>query len=204
MTTALPPLTPLADEAGAFDDLDPAPRLLMGPGPINADPRVLRAMAAPLLGQFDPQFRRLMKETMALYRRVFETRNDWTFVVDGTARSAIEMAIVSIVERGDRVLVASFGRFGQLQTEIARRCGGDVRVIEAEWGTVFADPVVATAILDRLLHHSHVLTIRGDSYRLRAKRKSGLIKPPIADDGPPVGSASLRPATGGASHQPRS
>lgn len=48
----------------------------------------------------------------------------------------------------------------------------------AEWGTVFADPVVATAILDRLLHHSHVLTIRGDSYRLRAKRKSGLIKPP--------------------------
>lgn len=75
----------------------------------------------------------------------------------------------------------------------------------AEWGTVFADPVVATAILDRLLHHSHVLTIRGDSYRLRAKRKSGLIKTtPAADDGPPVGSASLRPAIGGATHQPRS
>ena len=73
----------------------------------------------------------------------------------------------------------------------------------AEWGTVFADPVVATAILDRLLHHSHVLTIRGDSYRLRAKRKSGLIKPP-AGDGPPVGSASLRPVTGGNEHQPRS
>ena len=75
----------------------------------------------------------------------------------------------------------------------------------AEWGAVFADPVVATAILDRLLHHSHVLTIRGDSYRLRAKRKSGLIKTTTAaGDGPPVGSASLRPATGGASHQPRS
>ena len=72
----------------------------------------------------------------------------------------------------------------------------------AEWGMVFADPVVATAILDRLLHHSHVLTIRGDSYRLRAKRKSGLIKPP-AGDGPPVGSASLRPATGGTNLQPK-
>ncbi|MET4323522.1 hypothetical protein ABIC02_007312 [Bradyrhizobium sp. RT5a] len=46
---------------------------------------------------------------------------------------------------------------------------------------------------DRLLHHSHVLTIRGDSYRLRAKRKSGLIKTPTAGDDPPVGSASLRP-----------
>ena len=59
-------------------------------------------------------------------------------------------------------------------------------------GTVFADPVVATAILKRLLHHSHVMTIRGDSYRLRAKRKSGLIKAPPAGDGPPVGSASPR------------
>jgi hypothetical protein len=68
----------------------------------------------------------------------------------------------------------------------------------AEWGMV-----VATAILDRLLHHSHVLMIRGDSYRLRAKRKSGLIKPP-AGDGPPVGSASLRPVTGGTNLQPRS
>lgn len=73
-----------------------------------------------------------------------------------------------------------------------------------EWNRVFPDPVVATAILDRLLHDSHVLTIRGDSYRLRAKRKSGLIQPPPAGDGPPVGSASLRPVTGGNNLQPRS
>ena len=45
-----------------------------------------------------------------------------------------------------------------------------------EWGSVFGDPVVATAILDRLLHHSHVITIRGDSYRLREKRRAGLVK----------------------------
>jgi DNA replication protein DnaC len=45
-----------------------------------------------------------------------------------------------------------------------------------EWGTVFGDSVVATAILDRLLHHSQVVTIRGDSYRLREKRRAGLVK----------------------------
>jgi len=45
----------------------------------------------------------------------------------------------------------------------------------SEWGSVFGDAVVATAILDRLLHHSHVITIRGDSYRLRAKRRAGLV-----------------------------
>lgn len=50
-----------------------------------------------------------------------------------------------------------------------------------EWGTVFGDPVVATAILDRLLHHSHVLTIRGDSYRLKEKRRAGLLTKPAPD-----------------------
>jgi DNA replication protein DnaC len=47
----------------------------------------------------------------------------------------------------------------------------------SEWGTVFGDEVLATAILDRLLHHSHTLMISGESYRLREKRKSGLFRP---------------------------
>jgi DNA replication protein DnaC len=63
----------------------------------------------------------------------------------------------------------------------------------SEWGAVFADAVVATAILDRLLHHSHALTIHGDSYRLRAKRRSGLLKSGLGD-GPPAGSAALQSA----------
>jgi DNA replication protein DnaC len=52
----------------------------------------------------------------------------------------------------------------------------------SEWGTVFGDAIVATAILDRLLHHSHVITIRGDSYRLRAKRRSGLLQKTTAPE----------------------
>jgi DNA replication protein DnaC len=45
-----------------------------------------------------------------------------------------------------------------------------------QWGDVFGNPIIATAILDRLLHHSHVLNIKGDSYRLREKQKAGLLK----------------------------
>jgi (S)-ureidoglycine-glyoxylate aminotransferase len=142
----LPPLSALANPASAFDDLNPPPRLLMGPGPINADPRVLRAMSAQLLGQFDPHFRRLMRETMALYRAFFETRNDWTLVLDGTARSAIEMVMLSTVEPGDKVLVCTFGRFGQLLTEIAQRCNAEVRVVQAEWGTVLDLARIETAL----------------------------------------------------------
>ena len=45
-----------------------------------------------------------------------------------------------------------------------------------EWDAVFGDSVVATAILDRLLHHSHVITIRGESYRIKEKKRSGLFQ----------------------------
>jgi hypothetical protein len=54
-----------------------------------------------------------------------------------------------------------------------------------EWGEVLGDSVIATAILDRLLHHSHVLNIRGESYRLREKKQAGLIG---------VGTAALTPS----------
>ena len=144
----LPKLSPLANAASAFDELNPSPRLLMGPGPINADPRVLKAMSTQLLGQFDPQFRRLMRETMALYRAFFETQNDWTLVLDGTARSAIEMVMLSAIEPGDKVLVCSFGRFGQLLHEIAVRCGAEVRVAQAQWGTVLDLAQIEAALKD--------------------------------------------------------
>src|ERR1700712_5934 len=109
-----------------FGEIDPPPRLLMGPGPVNAHPRVLRAMSAQLLGQFDPEFTTYMNETMALYRQVFQTRNRWTFLIDGTARAGIEAALVSLLEPGDAIVVLSAGRFGLLLREIAERCGAEV------------------------------------------------------------------------------
>src|SRR5688500_12643268 len=129
-----------------LEDINPAPRLLMGPGPINADPRVLRAMSAQLLGQFDPQFRDYMKQVSELYRGVFQTRNRWTLLIDGTARAAIEAALASLIEPGDRVLVPIFGRFGHLKVEIARRYGAEVIPIEVEWGTVFSPETLEKAI----------------------------------------------------------
>ena len=120
-----------------FEPLNPPPRRLMGPGPVDVDPRVLQAMSLPLLGQFDPRFTEYMNEVMALYRQVFRTANPWTLLVDGTARAGIEAVLVSVLEPGDRVLVPVFGRFGHLLCEIARRCRAEVVTIETEWGTVF-------------------------------------------------------------------
>ena len=72
-----------------FEELNPPPRLMMGPGPVNVDPRVLNAMSMPLLGQFDPAFTEYMNEVMVLYRQIFQTKNRWTLMIDGTARAAI-------------------------------------------------------------------------------------------------------------------
>lgn len=119
-----------------FGQIDPPQRLLMGPGPVNVHPRVLRAMAADMLGQFDPEMTTYMNETMALYRQVFMTQNRWTFLVDGTARAGIEAALVSLVEPGSKILIVRAGRFGLLLSEIAERIGAEICTLDlpgARW-----------------------------------------------------------------------
>ncbi len=127
----------------------PPDRLLMGPGPIDADPRVLAAMAQPLIGQFDPAMTGLMNRTMELYRGVFRTQNEATVVVDGTSRAGIEACLVSLLRPGDAVLVLVMGRFGHLLTEIAQRCGAHVETVEVPWGEV-VDPEQVDEALRRM------------------------------------------------------
>ena len=129
-----------------FAELDPEPRLLMGPGPVDVYPRVLRAMSVALQGQFDPQFTTYMNQVMALYRGVFRTANHWTLLIDGTARAGIEACLASALAPGDKLLVPIFGRFGHLKVEIGRRLGADVAAIETEWGRVFTPEEIAAAI----------------------------------------------------------
>lgn len=121
----------------SYKELNLPSRTIMTPGPVEADPRVLRAMATPIIGQFDPQFLNVMDETMDLLRYVFQTNNKQTFPVDGTSRSGIEAVLASIIEQDDKVLVPVFGRFGYLLTEMVERSGGDLTMMEAEWGNVF-------------------------------------------------------------------
>jgi (S)-ureidoglycine-glyoxylate aminotransferase len=129
-----------------FGEIDPPQRLLMGPGPVNAHPRVLRAMSADLLGQFDPEMTGYMEQVMALYRPIFGTANRWTFLIDGTARAAIEAALVSLVVPGDTMLVIDFGRFGLLLREIGERIGAHVEMLSVPWGETVPIDQIAAAI----------------------------------------------------------
>lgn len=144
-----------------YDQINPPARLLMGPGPINADPRVLRAMSAQLIGQYDPVMTGYMNETMALYREVFQTANEQTFLVDGTSRAGIEALLVSVIRPGDKVLVTVAGRFGLLLCEIARRCDAELHTLERPWGEVFTPDEIEDAV--RRIRPRLLLTVHGDT-----------------------------------------
>ncbi len=155
-----------------FPQIDPPQRLLMGPGPVNAHPRVLRAMSADLLGQYDPEFTQYMTEVMGLYRPIFGTENKWTFLVDGTSRAGIEAALMSLATPGDTVLVVNFGRFGLLLTEIFERIGAVVKTVDAPWGEVVPLEAIKAAI--ERYEPKVVASVHGDTSTTMAQPLEGL------------------------------
>ena len=118
-----------------YDELIVPPRVLLGPGPSEANVRVLKAMTTPMLGYLDTKFVEVMDDTVALLRPVFGTKNRLTLPVSGTGTAGMEAALTNVIEPGDGVVVGINGYFGERIANIATRCGGVVTTVEAEWGT---------------------------------------------------------------------
>lgn len=129
-----------------YTDLNPPIRTIMTPGPVEAEPRVLRAMSTPIIGQFDPAFLQIMNETSDLLKYLFNTKNEQAYAVDGSSRSGLEALLAGMIKPGDKILVPIFGRFGHLIAEIAERYCADVHTIEADWGTAFDPEEVINAV----------------------------------------------------------
>ncbi len=155
-----------------YSDLDTAPRILLGPGPSMVSPRVLRAMATPLLGHLDPQFIQLMGDVQELLRKVFQTKNELTLPISGTGSAGMEAALCNFIEPGDRVLVASIGYFGDRLAEMAGRHGAEVDRLELAWGQVLEPEQVEAAL-------------QGKNYKLlamvHAETSTGAWQPGIAE-----------------------
>lgn len=128
--------------------MTPPDRLLMGPGPTNPHPEVMRALAAPLVGHLDPWFVGLMNETMELLRRLYETTNHHTIPMSGTGSLGLESIMLNLLEPGDNAVVGVIGYFGERLAEMARRAGANVRRVEADWGEII-EPDSIAAELDR-------------------------------------------------------
>src|SRR5882762_7685552 len=127
----------------------PPKRLLMGPGPSDVAPSVLKAMSAPLLGHLDPVFVKMMDEIKAMLRVVFQTKNRMTFPVSGTGSAGMEFCFVNLLEPGDEVVIGVNGVFGGRMVDVAERCGAKVTRIDSPWGRIIEPGQVANALKGR-------------------------------------------------------
>ncbi|MBI3912268.1 MAG: alanine--glyoxylate aminotransferase family protein [Armatimonadetes bacterium] len=121
-------------------------RVLMGPGPSNIHPRVLRAMAQQTIGHLDPHFLVLMDRVGEGLRHLFQTRNPVTLAISGTGMSGMEACLVNLVEPGDRVVVGVHGYFGERLVDLAARVGGEVTRVEVEWGRALDPAALIDAV----------------------------------------------------------
>ncbi len=153
----------------AYPALSTTPRrLLMGPGPSNVHPRVLAAMATPLVGHLDPAFLEIMNRTRDLLRFVFQTENELTLPIAGTGSAGMEAAFCNLLEEGDEILIAVNGYFGDRLSEMAVRCRARLRRLEVPWGEVFRPEQVEKALRE---HPPKVLAM------VHAETSTGALQP---------------------------
>jgi alanine-glyoxylate transaminase/serine-glyoxylate transaminase/serine-pyruvate transaminase len=129
-----------------LDALDLPERLLLGPGPSNAHPLVLKALNTQPIGHLDPKFLELMNEIQELLRYSWQTDNRLTIPVSGTGSAAMEATLANTVEPADIVLVAVNGYFGHRLVDMAGRYQADVRTLHRHWGEVFTLSELEAAI----------------------------------------------------------
>ena len=124
-------------------------RILLGPGPSLIAPRVMRAMAAPVLSHLDPDFVPLLDDVRTSLRRVFKADEQaLTIATSGTGTSAMEAAVANLVSDGTRAVVIVTGYFGDRLVQIMERYGATVRRIDVEWGRA-VDPALLRAELKK-------------------------------------------------------
>ena len=121
-------------------------RMLFGPGPSDVPASVLEAMSRSAIGHLDPAFLAMLDEVAGMLRETFRTTNEVTFAISGTGSAGMELALVNLLEPGDRAVVCISGVFGERLAEIARRCGAAVTEVRAEWGSPVRDGAVAAAL----------------------------------------------------------
>lgn len=118
----------------AIGELNPPARLMLTPGPSSIDPRVYRALSAPLVGHMDPWFTEMMGDLPVLLRKVFQSQNRITFPISASGSGGIEAAVLNPVEAGDECIVCVNGMFSERMSIIAERSPAKVIRVEAALG----------------------------------------------------------------------
>lgn len=115
-------------------ELNPPNRLMLTPGPSSMDPRVYRALAAPLVGHLDPWFKGCMDDTQVLLRQIFQTENRLTMPISASGSGGIEASVLNTLEAGDEAIICVNGVFSERMAIIASHTPAKVTKVEAPYG----------------------------------------------------------------------
>ena len=163
----------------SFPELQPSPRVLLGPGPSNVHPRVMKAMLSPVVGHLDPDFMRIMEDIKKLLRIVFQTANEITFPISGTGSAGMETALANLIEDSDEVVVAVNGAFGERIADTAARLGAKVHRVEAEWGRI-VEAEQLEAALKAARHPKLLAVVHAETSTAFISRSRSWARSPIA------------------------
>ncbi|MDN3699382.1 alanine--glyoxylate aminotransferase family protein [Vibrio cortegadensis] len=143
----------------------PPHRTLMGPGPSDISPQVLQALSRPTVGHLDPLFIQMMDELKQLLKYAFQTENEFTIAVSAPGSAGMEACFVNLIEPGDKVIVCRNGVFGERMRENVIRCGGEVVLVDDEWGKPVSIGKVEQALVEnpdtKILAFVHAETSTG-------------------------------------------
>ncbi len=126
----------------------PPVRTLMGPGPSDANPRILEALSRPTIGHLDPAFIQMMDETKLLLQHAFKTGNALTMPVSAPGSAGMETVFTNLLERGDKVVICQNGVFGGRMKENVERCGAEAIMVEDAWGSTIDIDKAEQALTD--------------------------------------------------------
>ncbi|MBT4341893.1 MAG: alanine--glyoxylate aminotransferase family protein [Chloroflexi bacterium] len=151
-----------------FEPLTVPRRVILGPGPSSANPRVLRAMSLPIIGYLDPAFFELLDELTGMLGEIFKTKQR-AFAVAGAGSAGMEAGLVSLASPGDTVIICSYGYFCERQIIMAERLGFNVVPLRTEWGKSMDPQVLAEALKE----HPETQLVLG----IHAETSTGTIQP---------------------------
>ncbi len=170
---------------------------LFTPGPGDVNEETLLALGAPVIRHYGPEWMEIYTETVSLLRQFFNTRND-LFIVPGPASALLDMAIGSLVETGQKVIIGSNGFFGERLNDIANGYGAEIVPFTAPLGKPL-DPELLRRLLREnpeaevvaLVHHETGTTVLNPLRELAAvAREAGKVI--VADTVSSLGGLDLR------------
>ena len=151
-----------------YNPLKMPKRTILGPGPSSANQKVLNAMSLPVVGYLDPAFFELLDQIIPMLSKVFKTEQN-VAIVSGAGSAGMEAGFTNLAERGDKVIICSYGHFCERQIMMAERLGLEVIPLRSEWGKSMNPQL----LYDTLKNNSGVKLVSS----IHAETSTGVLQP---------------------------